>query len=118
MIDSLKLVGLAVLYCYVVWLLYVLVMGFYRAYLAKRLHRGTVTFWLALPAVAVGYVADIVLQWTVGTVLFLDLPRSGENLLTARLVRYSRGHDHWRKRWAEWICTHLLDPFDPKGDHC
>ncbi|MCX8003431.1 MAG: hypothetical protein N2688_00495 [Burkholderiaceae bacterium] len=110
--------ALALAYCYVVWLLYVLVMGFYRAHLAGRLHPGTVRFWLAAPVVVVGYLADIVLQWTVGTVLFADLPRPGENLLTARLKRYMRGRDHWRRRWAEWICTHLLDPFDPKGDHC
>jgi hypothetical protein len=118
MLDALKLAGLALAYIYVCWLVYILIMGLYRAHLAGRLPRNSVLFWVALPVVAVGYVMDVVLQYVVGTVMFADLPRGGEHLFTDRLNRYMRGHDHWRRRWAEWICDHMLDPFDPKGDHC
>lgn len=39
-------------------------------------------------------------------------------LVTHRLIHYSRHGCGWRRDLAVWICTHLLDLFDPKGDHC
>lgn len=119
MIEIIKAVGWLALYVLACWHMYVLVMGLYRAYLAGRLPRSSPLFWLSLPAVAVGYAMDVVLQ-LLATVVFLDLPRYDDKewLLTSRLNRYMDGHDHWRKRVADWICTHMLDPFDPSGDHC
>lgn len=112
-------VALGVGYVYACWLVYILVMGLYRAHLAGRLHRGLVTYWLAAPVVVVGFAMDVVLQ-LLATVVFLDLPRYQlrEWLLTDRLQRYMAGPDGWRKRWADWICTHALDLFDPRGSHC
>lgn len=109
----------AVLYVYLCWLVYILVMGLYRAHLSGRLPKSSPLYWAALPVVIVGYVMDALLQ-LLATVPFLDAPRymQREWLLTDRLQRYMAGHDHWRKRVADWICTHMLDPFDARGDHC
>ena len=66
----------------------------------------------------VGLVFDAFVNFVIGTALFADPPR--EWLLTARLKRY-HGVAYIgtrRARIAEWICTHLLDVFDPNGDHC
>lgn len=61
---------------------------------------------------------DVTLNVVVGTALFLDPPR--ELLMTDRLKRYvsSESADSWRRVTAGWICKHLLDQFDPDGDHC
>ena len=98
------------------WALYVLVMGLYRAHLKGRIPRWSVTWFLALPIVAIAYVANAILNITLASVIFLDPPR--ELQVTGRLNRYIDGEDGWRKRAADWICSHLLDPFAPDGDHC
>lgn len=107
---------LTLLYLWVFWYVYILVMGLYRAHLAKRLNR--FTYVLSAPALALGYAMDILAQYTLATVFFLDLPRRGEHLVTDRLKRYIAQGSGWRAKKADWICTHLLDVFDPHGDHC
>ena len=61
---------------------------------------------------AIGLAVDVFAQYTLARIFFLDLPRRGEHLVTARLQRYSAGSG-WRKIKADWVCTHLLDVFDP-----
>lgn len=109
-------VAAAILFLWVFWGLYVLVMGVYRAHLAKRLTR--ITYALGLPWVAIGYGVDILAQYTLACLFFLDLPERGEHLVTDRLKRYIADGVGWRAKKAEWICTHLLDVFDPSGNHC
>ena len=68
--------------------------------------------------VLIAVVLDALLNWVVASVIFFEQPQ--ELLLTARLKRY-HGPAYagsWRARLAAWICTHLLDPFDPSGKHC
>lgn len=113
---------LAALYAF--WTLYVLCMGFYRAWLHRRL-RG-LSAVLALPWVGVALAIDALMQFTVFALVFLEWPplrKYGrwtlpELLVTHRLRRYSRGGMGWRTRWADELCLHLLDPFDPTGAHC
>jgi len=106
-----------VLYLYVLWGMFVLVMGFYRAKLDGRLVG--VTKWLAYPFVGVGYVLDWVANIVVATLYFRELPLKPGEVVTTRLIRYIRGPDGWRKTHANWICDNLLDPFDPSpGGHC
>ena len=105
----------AAAFLYGFWALYILVMGIYRAHLSGRLSKAG--YVLGLPWVVFGYFVDIVAQYTIATLYFADLPRKGEHLVTDRLKRYSAGKG-WRKTKADWICTHLLDVFDPHGDHC
>lgn len=101
-----------------VWLwcfygLYALVMGVYRAHLAKRLSR--VSYLLLGPWVALGYVVDVLTNITLASVVFVEVPR--EWLVTTRLQRYVGGTG-WRKAMASWVCNTLLDPLDPTGEHC
>lgn len=105
----------AVLYLWVFWYAYILVMGLYRAQLQGRL-KGAV-FVLALPAVILGYLMDIVCNLTVAWILFLDPPR--ELMVTLRLRRYiAEQPTKWRGKLATWVCHNLLDYFDPTGRHC
>lgn len=117
--------SLSITTLYAFWTLYVLCMGFYRAWLHRRL-RG-LSAVLAAPFVAVALVVDAVMQFTVFTIVFRELPplrKYGrwtlpELLVTHRLRRYMRpGACGWRTRWARQLCHHLLDPFDPTGAHC
>lgn len=105
-----------VAYLLVFWYIYVLVMGLYRAYLDKRL----VGFplYLSVPALIVGYTVDLVSNWTIASIVFLEMPRRPLELVTDRLSNYLRHDTSWRKNLAESICTSLLDYFDPSGTHC
>jgi len=101
-------------YLYAFWCAYVLVMGIYRAHLSHRLVG--LNKAMALPVVAIAYAMDVAANWIIAPLVFLDWPR--EALVTARLVRYKRSDTGWRNRLANFICEHLLDVFDPTGDHC
>ncbi len=96
------------------WAMYVLVMGIYRAHLAKRLT--PVTLAMSLPFVALGYVMDVLANVTVASVVFVELPR--EVLVTDRLKRHMQAGSGWRFTIANWVCNNLLDVFDPSGNHC
>jgi hypothetical protein len=96
------------------WLLYVFTMGLYRAKLSGRLKGFPLL--LASPVVALAFLLDFIFQMTVFTVVFWELPR--EWLVTSRLRRYLRDPGGWRHRWADYFCHHLLDPYDPTGEHC
>ena len=59
----------------------------------------------------------LMLNVIVGSVLFWELPR--EWLLTARLKRHHAAPPGSRRyAISRWICTNMLNPFDPKGGHC
>lgn len=111
----------SILFWTLVWLLgflylYVLVMGVYRAHLGGHLRR--YHYVLFAPAVAIGWLVDLLSNWTLAIVIFMDLPQ--ERLVTGRLKRYRKTlhADHRNRRIAEWLCDHVLDVFDPRGDHC
>ena len=100
---------------WLLWALYILVMGIYRAHLDKRLTR--LTYALAMPWVALGFALDVVVNVTVASLLFLEPP--WELLVTSRLKRHiAASAGGWRHRLAVFICDHLLDVFDPTGNHC
>jgi hypothetical protein len=111
---ALTLVLYTALFLWAFWYVYIVVMGLFRAHLQGRL-KGFV-FVLALPAIIVGYLMDVLANLTVASVVFLEPPR--EWLVTDRLSRYIAGYPGWRQKLAAWICDHLLDVFDPSGDHC
>jgi hypothetical protein len=96
------------------WGMYVLVMGIYRAHLSHRL-KGLVLV-LSLPFVAIGFLMDVFANLTIASLVFLEPPR--EWLVTSRLQRYIAHGTGWRFWLAKYICDHLLDVFDPSGDHC
>lgn len=103
-----------VAYLYAFWCAYILVMGVYRAHMTRRLVG--VTRGLALPVVLIGYALDVAANLTIAVLLFADPPR--EMLVTGRLIRYKAGPPGWRRSVAEYVCDNLLDPFDPRNDHC
>ena len=106
--------SLTMAYLWLFWLVYVLVMGLYRAHLARRLT--PFAYGMALPVVALGFTVDVVANLVIAPLVFLELPR--EWLVTQRLIRLNQGPEGWRRRLATSICTSLLDVFDPSGDHC
>lgn len=99
------LTGFGVLYG--MWLGYVLTMHIVHRWhelpLAARI--------LGAPPALLSYLLDIALNFTICTLLFADLPR--ERTITERLHRY---RDGWRGPVARWVCSRLLNPFDP--EHC
>jgi hypothetical protein len=106
--------AIAPAYLYAFWLVYVLVMGLYRAYLDKRL--GRFARVLGAPVVAFGALMDVIANCTLAWLLFLEPPR--EWLVTTRLQRYMAAGASWRRDVAYVVCSKLLDPFDPSGRHC
>lgn len=112
--------GLVLAYLYGFFGLYVLTMGVYRAKLSGRLSWAAtpVAMSLSLPFVILGVLVDAFAQYTLAVLVFLDLPRLGERLVTARLQRYVATGAGWRCAVAMWLCDHVLDIFDPDGDHC
>lgn len=106
----------SVLFLWAFWAVYVLVMGLYRAHLNRRL--GRIGYALGAPWLALGYGMDVLTQYTFAVVLFFDLPARGEHLVTKRLQRYITQPWSRRAAVANWVCQHLLDPFDPTGKHC
>lgn len=96
------------------WVLYLAIMSLYRAKEEGKL--STAAKVMGYPFLALGYIADTLLNCTVGTVLFLELPR--EFLLSPRVARHKLAGKGYRKVVAAYICDNLLDPFDPSGCHC
>ncbi len=113
--TPLTVVELLVMFLWGFFSLYVLIMGFYRAYLNKQLT--IYTKILAAPWVILGGVVDVFANWTLATLFFLQFPK--EWLVTQRLTRYKLTcPTTWRGKIAIWMCTNLLDYFDPHGVHC
>jgi len=96
------------------WILYVFTMGMYRAKLQGRM-KG-LSLILASPFIVLALLLDVLAQFSVFSVAFFEWPR--HLLVTSRLQAHMAGPDGWRRRLAENICRHLLDPFDPTGAHC
>ena len=112
--SNLLALSAVVAYLLAFFYLYILVMGIYRAHLAKRLTG--ITLVLCFPMVVVGYLVDVMSNIGIASLVFLELPK--EWLVTTRLTRYIAEDTGWRHHVAQWICDDLLDPFDPSGDHC
>lgn len=99
---------------WVFWNAFVYTQGLYRAFLAGRL-KG-LPLLMAAPVVALAFVLDFLFQMTVFNVLFWEFPRHW--LVTYRLRDHIKTGKGWRYRLADYICKHMLDPFDPTGAHC
>jgi hypothetical protein len=99
---------------YTLWIFYLALMNLDRAK-----GNGTLTstaLYLGYPLLGVGYALDIFLNLTVCTILFLEVPR--ELTVTSRLSRHILDQTGYRKLVALWMCTNLLNTFDPSGTHC
>ena len=101
-------------YIWFFWVFFVLVMGFYRAHLLKKMNK--LTWALGSPFIIFGIIADIFSNIVIAPFVFFDLPR--EPTVTGRLKRYHRQGSGWRYQIANFVCQNMLDIFDPTGDHC
>lgn len=101
---------------YALWIFYMAVMNLDKCKRNKTLTKSALV--LALPVLVIGFLLDVLVQMTIGTVMFLDIPR--EITLSARLSRYwndDPNDNNWRKKLAGWMKVNILDPFDPDGIH-
>lgn len=103
----------AILSVWLLFIFYAAVMNFQQARDSNRM--GPLMRALAYPALVVGLLLDVFVNWFVFTFVFLELPQ--EWLVTMRLSRLKK-HNTWRGKLAGWLCKHLLDPLDPTGCHC
>jgi len=96
------------------YVLYVAVMGIYRAFLAGKLcwYHWALLWWVVL----IGLAFDVLANCTVAWFVFEERPR--EWLVTTRLTRYRKTGTTSQQSIAAFICDNLLDLFDPNGDHC
>jgi len=92
------------------WTFFLAVMALRRARQAGTLTRAALV--LGVPVLVAGYALDVLVNLTLASILFADVPR--EWTVSRRLARYQGG---WRCAAASWIGRNLLDPFDPSGRH-
>lgn len=111
--DALFYVAMTLGAFYALWILYVFVMNIVRARDAGTLSR--IAYYLALPLYVVGIALDVMLNWSLMTLMLVEWPQ--ESTITARLRRHFRSGYGWRYRVAVWFGDVLLNPFDPTGAH-
>lgn len=100
---------------WVLWIFYLAVMSLFRAHANKTLSLPAKV--LGYPVLIVGVVLDAAVNLTILTVVFFERPY--EWLVTKRLTRHIQNGAGWRYRVASWVCSHLLNPFDPdQRGHC
>lgn len=66
------------------------------------------------PTLIIGLLLDIICNWFVMTLLFLEIPQ--ELTVTSRLKRHNRESTGWRLAIVKFF-EPVLDPIDPSGDH-
>ena len=92
---------------------YVYTMGVKKARGEGNLSKPVLFF--IVPTLAVMLPFYVLLNIVVGSIIFLELPRTYQ--FTARCQRHMHD-DTWRGAQARWWCKHFLDPYDPAGKHC
>ena len=101
---------------YLLWGLFLVSMALLRAKKAGTLSEAA--RYLGGPYHYGGLLLDILLNWTFFSLLVWDWPR--ELTITKHLCRLKCDKQTGPRRRAicEWMCSRLLDPFDPDGIHC
>jgi hypothetical protein len=101
---------------YILWIFYLAIMNLKSAKDAGTMTK--VAYSLALPMLVAGYILDIVVNVTIGTLLFLDFPHYKRLTLSARMsYLYEPGSTAWRSKLSEWFARNLLNNYDPSGQH-
>lgn len=105
---------------YVTWGFYIGFLVYAAVWQAKE--RGEKIHWLTwlmvAPVIVVGYLVDVVWNWTLGSLLFLEPPWTVKGnafslTFTRRLNRhYDANNNSWRGKQARFWAQ-LLNPFDP-----
>lgn len=119
--ESLTLLGdvpwiwRAPLLLWLLWIFYLAVMNLQRVHKGGKL--GRVALILGVPALAVGFVLDVLANLVIFTLILCEWPRWGEWTVTARLKRHLATSRGYRLAVAHWFETELLAEFDHKGYH-
>lgn len=103
----------SVLAFWCLWVLFLAVMNLGQAKAEGKLHG--FALYAGYTVLAVGLLVDLVVQITVATVLWLELPR--EWTVSGRVERLCKNGSGWRQRLALWFRHTLLAPFDRSGGH-
>lgn len=98
---------------YVLWIFYLAVMNLVRAKRAGTLSRPALI--LGYPVLIIGGLINIIINVIPLSIVLAELPR--EWLVSSRLSRHQAAGG-WRGKIAWWVCSNLLDAFDPSGSHC
>jgi len=116
---------LIVAFCYITmsatWTFYLAIMSIKKEHL-KLKEQGKDFTWpqkiFIYPMLFLGFGIDVFLNATVGTIIFLELPRYDikEVLFTGRVSRWNDDKG-WKGATARYFCKTFLDPFDI-GGHC
>ena len=110
----LKLIGYPFITLYVLWIFYLAVMNLKRARDAGSITKTALYF--GYPVLAVGYALDVLVNLTLMSIMFFELPH--ETTMTSRVKRHLYHSTGWRETLAAWFCFNLLNAFDPSGKHC
>jgi len=62
------------------------------------------------------YIVDVVYNYTIGSLIFWQLPRRGNHTLTERLTWMLHNTGGWRWDLAYFICKYFISPWD--YNHC
>ena len=76
-------------------------------------------YYIIVGIVLGGLILDVIFQWTFAIVIFLEV--TPNITFSKRMERYRDNPKYkgtWRMRWADYICEHILNPYDPEGHHC
>jgi hypothetical protein len=112
---------------YGLWIHFLAVMNLLEARRAGTLTKTAER--LGMPVALVGYIADVLAQFTVAVIFFVELPK--EITVSARVKRWvegppllgylsgppTKGLNGWRYSLALWLRVNLLKPFDRSGGH-
>lgn len=97
---------------WVLWVFYLAVMNLKRV---RDKHGLSVAAKImGYPVLYIGILLDFIVNVTLFTCIFLELP--SETLVTTRLQRHANSKG-WRKTLAIWLGEALLNDFDPSGNH-
>ncbi len=112
-IGYILLISFALMYA--LWGYYLAVMALYRAYKEEP---PTIIKVLGFPIIFIGLFLDFFVNVTILSVILCELPQ--ELLVTKRLTRHINrtAEGTYRHKVCLWLCTNLLNPFDPSGCHC
>lgn len=99
-----------------IWILWVIYAAMMRLKQVRDAGKLTVAMKvLGYPVLLLGLAIDLILNVTIGSALFLEIPR--EYTLSERLWRHSQESTGYRQKVAEAIRVNLLDAIDPTGVH-
>jgi hypothetical protein len=115
MYVSLFIVGILCL-LYWLWVHYLAIMNLQRVRDAGKLTNAARIFGTIVALF--GKALNIFLNFTLFSLVVWDLPR--ELMITSHLNRIllDTTAPAWKRSLCTWICTQLLDAFDPTGAHC